>query len=314
MMKKISIIVPVYYNEQNLEDLYDSLNKIVFKELDMDYELIMIDDGSGDGSYEIMKKLRNIDRRVKLVKMARNFGSHVALLAGMSYATGDCVTCAPADLQDPPENILKMLEKWKAGAKVVLAVRKDREESLMQKFFSNSYYRLMGRFALKDMPKGGFDSFLIDRKVAKIICEMEEKNTTIMGQILWCGFKHEMIYYVRRKREKGKSRWTFSKKVKYFIDSFVSFSYVPIRFASVVGILASLASLAWIVFIVCIKIFVGIDTDGWTTLMAVLLFSSGLILLTLGVIGEYLWRIFDTVRNRPIFIVEETKGLKGDNR
>ena len=209
---------------------------------------------------------------------------------------------------------LKMLEKWKAGAKVVLAVRKDREESLMQKFFSNSYYRLMGRFALKDMPKGGFDSFLIDRKVAKIICEMEEKNTTIMGQILWCGFKHEMIYYVRRKREKGKSRWTFSKKVKYFIDSFVSFSYVPIRFASVVGILASLASLVWIVFIVCIKIFVGIDTDGWTTLMAVLLFSSGLILLTLGVIGEYLWRIFDTVRNRPIFIVEETKGLKGDNR
>ena len=313
-MKKISIIVPVYYNEQNLNDLYNSLKEIIFRKIDMDYELIMVDDGSGDKSYNLMKELRNNDKKVKLVKLARNFGSHVALLAGLTYATGDCVTCISADLQDPPENILRMLEKWKDGVRVVLAVRKDREESSIQKFFSNSYYRLMRRFALKDMPKGGFDSFLIDKKVADIICEMEEKNTSIMGQILWCGFKHEMIYYVRRKREKGKSRWTFSKKVKLFIDSFVSFSYVPIRFASIVGIVASLVSLIWIVIIVCTKIFVGIDTDGWTTLMAVLLFSSGLILLTLGIIGEYLWRIFDTVRKRPVFIIEETKGLKGENK
>ncbi|MBR5939291.1 glycosyltransferase family 2 protein, partial [Candidatus Saccharibacteria bacterium] len=282
--------------------------------INMDYELIMVDDGSGDKSYEIMKKLCENDKKIKLIKLARNFGSHVALLAGLTHATGDCVTCISADLQDPPENIMKMLEKWKAGTKVVLAVRKDREESLMQKFFSNTYYRLMRRYALKDMPKGGFDSFLIDKKVAKIISEMEEKNTSIMGQILWCGFKHEMIYYVRRKREKGKSRWTLSKKIKLFIDSFVSFSYVPIRFASVVGILASFASLVWIIVIVCTKIFVGIDTDGWTTLMAVLLFSSGLILLTLGVIGEYVWRIFDAVRSRPVFIIEETKGLKGGKK
>ncbi|MBQ6461085.1 glycosyltransferase family 2 protein [Candidatus Saccharibacteria bacterium] len=313
-MKKLSIIVPVYYNEQNLDDLYASLNEIIFKKLDMDYELIMVDDGSGDNSYELMKKIRNNDKRVKLVKLARNFGSHVALLAGLSHATGDCITCISADLQDPPENILEMLAKWKAGTKVVLAVRKDREESLFQKFFSNTYYRLMRRYALKDMPKGGFDSFLIDKKVASIICEMEEKNTSIMGQILWCGFKHEMIYYVRRKREKGKSRWTLSKKIKLFIDSFVSFSYVPIRFASIVGILAFVVSLVWIVVIVCTKLFVGIDTDGWTTLMAVLLLSSGLILSTLGIIGEYLWRIFDAVRNRPIYIIEETKGIKGEEK
>ena len=313
-MSKLSIIVPVYYNEQNLDDLYTALKRRIFEKINMDYELIMVDDGSGDKSYEIMKKLCENDKKIKLIKLARNFGSHVALLAGLTHATGDCVTCISADLQDPPENIMKMLEKWKAGTKVVLAVRKDREESLMQKFFSNTYYRLMRRYALKDMPKGGFDSFLIDKKVAKIISEMEEKNTSIMGQILWCGFKHEMIYYVRRKREKGKSRWTLSKKIKLFIDSFVSFSYVPIRFASVVGILASFASLVWIIVIVCTKIFVGIDTDGWTTLMAVLLFSSGLILLTLGVIGEYLWRIFDTVRSRPVFIIEETKGLKGGKK
>lgn len=313
-MSKLSIIVPVYYNEQNLDDLYTALKRRIFEKINMDYELIMVDDGSGDKSYEIMKKLRGNDKKIKLIKLARNFGSHVALLAGLTHATGDCVTCISADLQDPPENIMKMLEKWKAGTKVVLAVRKDREESLMQKFFSNTYYRLMRRYALKDMPKGGFDSFLIDKKVAKIISEMEEKNTSIMGQILWCGFKHEMIYYIRRKREKGKSRWTLSKKIKLFIDSFVSFSYVPIRFASVVGILASFASLVWIIVIVCTKIFVGIDTDGWTTLMAVLLFSSGLILLTLGVIGEYLWRIFDTVRSRPVFIIEETKGLKGGKK
>lgn len=313
-MTKLSIIVPVYYNELNLDDLYKKLSEHVFKKLDIDYELIMVDDGSKDNSYQKMEELSKKDKKIKLVKLARNFGSHVAILAGLSVATGDCATSISADLQDPPEIILQMIEKWQTGKKVVLAVRKDREESLVQKFFSNTYYKLLRKFALSNMPKGGFDCFLIDRQVIDILNQMEEKNTTLMGQILWCGFEHDTVYYVRRKREVGKSRWTLSKKIKLFLDSFLGFSYFPIRFASILGCIFSFIALIWLIYIIVIKLFGGINTAGWTTLMVVVLLSSGLILLTLGIIGEYLWRVFDTVRNRPIFIVEKTKGVKEEKK
>lgn len=308
-MSKLSIIVPVYYNEANLDDLYKKLSEQVFPQLE-NYELIMVDDGSKDNSYIKMEELSKKNKNIKLVKLAKNFGSHVAILAGLSVATGDCATAISADLQDPPEIILQMLEKWQLGKKVVLAVRQDREEKLSQKFFSNTYYFLLRKFALSNMPKGGFDCFLIDRKVIDILNQMEEKNTTLMGQILWCGFDNDMIYYVRRKRKVGKSRWTLSKKIKLFVDSFVGFSYFPIRFASIIGCLFSLISVIWLLYIVFVKLFGGIDTAGWTTLMVVVLLASGLILLTLGIIGEYLWRVFDTVRKRPIFIIEKTKGVK----
>lgn len=310
-MKKLSIVIPVYFNEPNLEDLYEKLSANVLQKLeDMSYEIVMVDDGSLDNSYKLMQELRKKDKNVKLVKLSRNFGSHSAILAGLTHAKGDCATVISADLQDPPEIILKMLKKWQDGSKVVLAVREDREEPAMQKAFSNTYYKLMKKFALSDMPEGGFDCFLVDRQVLDVLTKMEEKNTTLMGQVIWCGFKHEMIYYTRKNREKGESRWTLGKKIKLFVDSFVSFSYFPIRLVEVIGILFSAFSLLWLIYILLAKLLGGIDAAGWTTLMAVVLLSSGLILLTLGVIGEYLWRIFDAVRKRPVFIVEETKGIE----
>ena len=211
-MKKLSVIIPVYFNEMNIPKLYEKLMEVL-KNNRFCYEIIFVDDGSQDNSYLELLKVREKDKNIKILKLSKNYGSHTAILAGMSHITGDCVTVLSADLQDPPEIIEKMFEKWLEGNKVVLAVRESREESFLQTFISNTYYKLMQRFALKNMPKGGFDCFLIDKQVCKKVAEMKEKNTSIMGQILWCGFKTEKIYYTRREREEGKSRWTLSKKI-----------------------------------------------------------------------------------------------------
>ena len=311
---KISIIVPVYFNEKNLESLYENLYENVFQKIDCDYELIFVDDGSKDKSYEVLCELAKKDNKIKLIKLSRNFGSHAAILAGLSNATGSCATSISADLQDPPTIIISMYEKWLKGSKVVLAVRKDREESFIQKAFSNFYYNVIRKIALPSMPKGGFDCFLIDKKVINIIKNMEEKNTTLMGQILWCGFKTETIYYIRKKRDVGKSRWTISKKVKLFLDSILSFSYFPIRFISLIGLISSSVAFIWLIYILIVKFTINIVTPGWTTLILVVLLSFGLMFIMLGIIGEYLWRTFDASRNRPVYIIEELFDKEGGEK
>lgn len=303
-MSKLSIVIPVYFNELNLEDLYADLQKKVLPFLP-DYELVFVDDGSQDRSYEILLQLAKVDKKIKLVKLSRNFGSHAAILAGLSHCTGDCAMMKAADLQEPSEMILDMFEKWKNGNNVVLAVRSGRQESAVQKWFSNTYYKIMRKIAIKNMPEGGFDCFLIDRKVIQVLTLMDEKNSSLMAQILWAGFKTDMVYYVRLEREKGKSRWTLSKKIKLFIDSILSFSYFPIRFITGLGVFVVFVTFIYMIYILLNKFLVGIPVEGWTTLMITNLFFYGLILLTLGMIGEYLWRTFDAARSRPTYIVEE---------
>ncbi len=309
-MAKLSIIIPVYFNEMNLHDLYDDLKSKVLCKLD-EYELVFVDDGSQDSSYTILKEIQAMDHNVMLVKLSRNFGSHSAILAGLIHSTGDCAAMKAADLQEPSTMILEMYEKWLAGNNVVLAIRKDRQEPWVQKTISNLYYKVMRKIALSSMPDGGFDCFLIDRKVIKVLELMDEKNSTLMGQILWAGFKTDVIYYTRLQREKGKSRWTLSKKIKLFVDSILAFSYFPIRFISTMGILTFFGTILWLLYILYAKMFIGIEVEGWTTLMITNLFFYGLILLTLGIIGEYLWRAFDAARHRPSFIVEEWIEPKG---
>ncbi|SDJ84786.1 glycosyltransferase family 2 protein [Natronincola ferrireducens] len=308
-MKKLSIVIPVYYNELNIPSLYEKLREAILNKKLFHVELVFVDDGSKDNSYQELIKLREMDKRIKVVKLSKNFGSHTAILAGLSYATGDCATVISADLQDPPEIIVSMYEKWLEGNKVVLAVREDREEGWLQKKLSNTYYRWMKKYALSNMPEGGFDCFLIDKQVIEILRGMKEKNSTLMGQILWCGLKTEKIYYVRREREIGKSKWTLSKKIKLFIDSFLAFSYVPIRFISTFGFIISFLGFLMALIIVINKFINDIPVQGWTSLMVVVLILSGIQLITLGVLGEYLWRNFDETRKRPLFIVEETIGV-----
>lgn len=309
-MSKLSIIIPVYYNEMNLHDLYEDLKNKVLSQL-KSYELIFVDDGSMDQSFEIIQNLKDADKNIQYLKLSRNFGSHAAILAGLNVCTGDCAVMKTADLQEPSDMILEMFEKWKQGNNVVLAIRQDRNDSIVSNFFSNLYYKIIRQFVLKTMPLGGFDCFLIDRKVIEVLRVMDEKNTSLMGQILWAGFKTDKIYYTRLKREKGKSRWTLQKKIKLVIDSVLSFTHLPVRVMSVIGLIFFFGSLLWALYLVFMKVYGGIDLEGWTTLMVFNLFSSGLILLMLGIVGEYLWRNFDATRTRPVYIVEESSFESG---
>ena len=303
-MSKISIIIQVYYNSDTLMDLYQDMKE---KILDIigEYELVLVDDGSGDNSWEIMGQIQELDDNVRRVKLSRNFGEHAALLAGLSVCTGDCAVTKQADLQEDSTLILDMYESWKKGNKVVLAVRQSRDESKLKIFFANMYYALVRKFVNKNMPVGGCDCYLIDRKVIEVLQLLDEKNSSLTLQVLWAGFKTDYIYFDRKNREKGKSRWTLSKKIKLVVDSMMSFSYVPIRIMTFVGIVFNICAVLLFISVLVEYFTVGTPMAGWSSLMCVILCSSGLILLMLGILGEYIWRALDAARTRPPFIIDE---------
>lgn len=302
-MSKISIIVPVYYNSDTLMLLYEDMKEKILHKLG-DYEIVFVDDGSGDESWEIMNRIRDMDENVKCVKLSRNFGEHAAILAGLHVCTGDCAVTKQADLQEDSELILEMYESWKKGNKVVIAVRAERDDSAVKKFFANMYYSIVRKCIDKNMPVGGFDCYLLDRQVIGVIEMLDEKNSALTLQVLWVGFKSEKIYFHRKDREIGESRWTLSKKFKLVMDSMMSFSYFPIKFMSGVGAVCAVISFLWIIEVILERLLIGTPIDGWASLMCLILFSTGTILLMLGILGEYLWRTFDASRNRPPFIIE----------
>lgn len=307
-MSKLSIIVPVYWNSDTLMLLYEDMREKILGKLG-DYEIVFVDDGSGDNSWEIMNQIREMDENVKLVKLSRNFGEHAAILAGLSACTGDCAVTKQADLQEDSELILEMYDKWKEGNKVVIAVRADRDEGAVQKFFANLYYTLMRKLVIKDMPKGGFDCYLLDRQVIQVLLMLDEKNSALTLQVLWVGFKTEKVYFHRKAREIGESRWTLSKKVKLVIDSMMSFSYFPVRFMTFLGSGYALVALIWGIVLIVQRLSGVEDVAGWTSMMVVMLFSFGVIMVMLGLLGEYIWRTLDAARNRPPFLVDEKKGF-----
>lgn len=313
-MSKLSIVVPVYYNEDTLMDLYHDLREKVLGRLEA-YELVFVDDGSGDASWKIMNEIRELDaEHVRLVKLSRNFGEHAALLAGLSVCTGDCAVTKQADLQEDSTLILEMFERWKAGNKVVLAVRRSRDESWVKVFFANLYYAMVRKFVNKNMPVGGCDCYLIDRKVIEVLERLDEKNSSLTLQVLWAGFRTDMVYFDRKDREKGKSRWTLAKKFKLVMDSMMSFSYMPIRLMTYIGVIFDVFALMLLISVLVEFFTKGVPMTGWSSLMCVILLSAGLILSMLGILGEYLWRTLDASRTRPPFIIDEQEVPKGQEQ
>ena len=310
-MSKISIVVPVYWNSDTLMLLYEDMKAKILDKLG-DYELVFVDDGSGDNSWEIMNQIRDMDANVQCVKLSRNFGEHAALLAGLSVCTGDCAVTKQADLQEDSEIILEMYDSWKRGNKVVLAVREDRDENPVKVFFANMYYAIVRKTITKNMPQGGCDCYLLDRQVIGVLQELNEKNSSLTLQVLWAGFQTDHVYFHRRDREVGESRWTFAKKFKLVLDSMMSFSYFPIRLMSVVGVVFDILAVIMFIYVLVEKFTVGTPIAGWTSLMCVVLLSSGLILLTLGILGEYIWRALDAARTRPPFIIDVVKEATKD--
>lgn len=303
-MGKLSIIIPVYYSSDTLMDCYKDLEQNVFNKVS-DYELILVDDGSGDNSWAICKEIASINKKVHIIKLSRNFGSHAACYAGLAKATGDCATIKTADCQEPSSLILEMFEKWKQNYAVVLGTRAGREEGLSQRLFASVYYRMVRKFVSEKMPLEGFDCYLIDRKVIDALKHLDERNSAITLQILWLGFSTTTVPYTRVARQKGVSRWTLSKKIKLVLDSFVTFSYKPVRFVEYLGITFSVVAFIWSICLVVLRMLGFIYVEGWTTLIVIILFSSGAIMLSLGILGEYIWRALDVAQNRPVYFVDE---------
>ncbi len=307
-MSFVSIVVPVYHNAASLPDLLTKFQELARKNAADRFEFVFVDDGSRDNSFAVLESLARTEQRMRIVKLSRNFGSNAALLAGLDQARGEVVAAIAADLQDPPELIDDMLTQWRQGHKVVLAARESREDPGLTSLMSDTFYALFRRFAIPTMPKRGFDFFLIDRQVCDLLKGIQESNAYLMGLILWLGFDPVVIYYHRRQREKryGRSMWTFARKFKYFIDSFVAFSYLPVRASSIIGISLSIVGILYALWVIIARLFFNIHAEGWASLMVVLLIVSGAQLLMIGVLGEYLWRNLDETRRRPRFIIERT--------
>ncbi len=303
---KVSIVIPVYYNEENIPSLYEDLMSKFVDKIDYEYEMIFVNDGSKDGSWEELKKIASQNQNVKIYSLSRNFGSHAAILCGLEKCSGDCAVVKAADLQEPTELIHGMIDCWENGNNVVLAVRNGREESKWNTFFSNFYYKLVQKTALPEMPDQGFDVYLIDRKVINILNNLDEKNSALTGQILWCGFKTGKVYYKRLARKIGTSKWTLKKKIRLVMDTIFSFTSMPITIVLNIGFFSMIGAIIWAAVVLISKITGNIDVSGWTTLFIFNLLSFGVTMMALGILGEYLWRSFDATRNRPPYIIEES--------
>lgn len=311
MKKRVSIVIPVFQNELNIAPTYKALKSELEKTNLFEFEIVFINDGSTDNSWHELQKVYNADpEHITLINLLRNFGQVPALLAGFANASGDCVIAMSADLQDPPAVILEMIEEWNHGHKLVVATRESRRDGFVNKLTSQVFYRMMRRFAIPNMPVGGYDFFLIDRDLVELLLQMDERNPFLQGQILWMGYPPKLIHYERRKRELGKSQWSLSRKIKYFIDGFVAYSFFPIRLVSVVGILVFFLGIILSVMIAIETILYGTKSVGWSSLMVALLMLNGLQMMMIGVMGEYLWRNFDETRKRPLYLIENINRSK----
>lgn len=305
----VSLVIPAFNEKESLETLFRRIRQIAEERLpaDTDVELVVADDHSADQTSEIARRLVSGQIPGRLVRLSRNSGSHAACAAGLSHCVGDAAVVMAADLQDPPEVIPELVAKWREGYDVVWAVRKKREgERRLTLLLARAYYWIMRKIALPDMPPTGADFFLIDRKVIDAYNRIPEKHTSLPAMIRWMGFRQTSIEYVKQARHAGRSKWTLAKKVKLFVDSLVSFSYAPIRLMSLLGLLMALAGFLYAGVVVASRL-VGyvVAGTGFAALMTVLLVGQGMILLMLGVLGEYLWRTYDEARGRPRYLIEE---------
>ncbi len=312
--KNISIVVPVYQNEKNLNVTIPSLLSLQEKLPSYNLELVFVDDGSTDNSYNILTKFHKLyQSKIKVVKLTRNFGQTPAIQAGLREAKGNCIGIISADLQDPYELFINMVAKWEEGTKVIIAERKYREENVRHVLMSNLFWRMINKYAVKNIPKGGFDFCLIDKQVRDDVIKINEKNVSIFPFIFWLGYNYDIIHYTRRIRTKGVSQWTLSDKIKLTIDTFVGFSYLPIRVISYIGIGTSLLSFLYTLFIILRMFLFGIPIQGWATIVTLISFIGGITLLSLGIIGEYLWRLLDETKKRPNFVIERINDNEKSN-
>ena len=305
----VAIVIPVHNEKDNLVRCYEEVSAVMRALGDYDWEFVFVDDGSRDGSFEILRTLRERDDRVTAVRFPRNFGSHVAIAAGIDHSKGDAAVIMAADLQDPPSLITEFIARWRDGFDVVWGARSGRDDGKMRAWAMNRFYSLVRRIAIPNYPKGGTGSFcLITKPVMDAFRQMNERNRLTFGLIAWAGFRETHVPYHRPQRLVGASSWTTRKMLNAAVDTFVSFSFLPIRAISYFGVVVSLLSFLFGFYVLLDKLLFGKHVEGWTSVMLTVLFLGGVQLVMIGVLGEYLWRALDEARARPLYIIERTLG------
>lgn len=313
--KLLSVVLPVYNEQEVIDETYKRLSA-VFKDYFMDVEFIFINDGSRDNTYLKLKNIAENNSDVRVINFARNFGHQIAITAGMDYAHGDAIVIIDADLQDPPEVILKMVEKWQEGFEVVYGKRLKRDgETFFKKFTAKMFYRFLDSMTDVKLPVDVGDFRLIDRKVCDAMKRLPERSRYVRGLISWVGFKQTSVEYHREKRFAGETKYPLRKMLKLAGDGIFSFSYKPLKLATFVGMLVSALSFIYLI-VVLVQRFVQNDiASGWASSMAVSLFFNGVMLIVIGIMGEYVGRIYEEVKARPLYVVGELLNFeKTDNQ
>ena len=305
----ISVVIPVYNEEETVAELHRRLHAM-FSRLKHDYELIFVDDGSHDNSLPLLLSLQKQDKHLKILSFSRNFGHQIAISAGIDHASGDAVVLMDGDLQDPPEVLPEFIRKWREGYDVVYAIRKNRKENILKRAAYAAFYRILKKISYLNIPLDSGDFCIIYRRVAEIIRTLSERNRFIRGLRTWTGFRQTGLEYERERRFAGKPKYTVGKLLKLAYDGIFSFSTIPLRIAIYTGMAAALISFAAGLFILYEKIISDIPIVGWASTMVTLVFLGGIILLTLGIVGEYIGRIHEEVKNRPLYILREKIGFK----
>lgn len=310
----LSVVIPFYNESGNIAELFRRIDAVLSTHAP-NYEVICVDDGSGDDTFARLRAAHEQNERIKLVRLSRNFGKEIALSAGLQHARGEAVVTMDADLQHPPELIPEFLARWREGYQMVYAQRQSAtRESWLHTLFARSFYWLFARIAKLQLPKGAGDFRLLDRLVVNAINAMPERTRFMKGLFSWVGFRQTGIPFVPPERFSGKSGFSFRRLLHFALDGVAAFSTLPLRVWSLLGLFISALSLAYGSYLVIRTIIYGIDLPGYASLMAATLFIGGIQLISLGVIGEYIGRIFEEVKRRPLYLVSETHGIKATNQ
>ncbi len=299
----LSVVIPVYNEKENLSTLYSRLSKVL-KEVGLDYEIVFVDDGSSDRSSAILQQFAVDDHKVVIIELARNFGHQVAVSAGLDHSLGQAVIVMDADLQDPPEVLPQFIAKWQEGYDVVYAIREKRKEDWFRRSCYAVFYRLLRQVAHIEIPLDSGDFCIMDRRVVDHLVSMPERNRFVRGIRSWIGLKQVGLTYERHARYAGLPKYTFRNLVYLALDGIISFSYMPLRVISLLGLSVSVLSILLAIFYTIKKLTVGLSPPGFATLIVAILFMAGMQLITIGVIGEYVGRIFEEVKQRPLYVTQ----------
>ena len=306
----ISVIIPFYNEEKNIDYLFQRLIKVLDK-LKTPYEIICVNDGSRDDTLNCLVQYHQTQPQIKVINLSRNFGKEIALTAGIDYANGEAIIPLDADLQDPPELIEQLVAKWREGYDVVYATRNSRQgESWLKRFTANAFYKVIGKMSRISLPHNTGDFRLLDRKVVETLKQMPERTRFMKGLFAWVGFKQTSVLFDRQPRFQGKTTWNYWKLWNFALDGITSFSLIPLKVWSYLGFSVSSISLFYASFLIIRTLILGIDVPGYASLMVAVLFLGGIQLITLGIIGEYLGRVYEEVKGRPLYVIRECYGFE----